>query len=140
MRHSREHPDGLRLDAADTASDYIDKRALSALLVDMSGDGESTRRFIEDFVSLWETRAQRLTDALLWGALDAAHVVLLSIRSSACMLGAAPLEAAARRMLAAVQERDLAACSAQIALLLEVGRNSCSALTALLRNNPLAPI
>ncbi|GAB3119671.1 hypothetical protein [Glaciibacter psychrotolerans] len=119
-----------------STSEYIDEAAFAALLVDMSGDDESTRRFVEDFVSLWETRAQRLTNAFAEEETEAAYVVLLSIRASARMLGAIPLEAAALRMLAALQTTELLACSVQIADVLELGENSCLALTARLAHPP----
>jgi hypothetical protein len=108
----------------------IDPRALATLSADLTGDGASVHRFIRDFLGLWQARVDRLKSALACEALDALHVVLLSIRTSASMLGAVLLEASAALMLGAVQRADLAACSAQLSHLIQSGQEACRALVA----------
>lgn len=118
------------------ASDYLDGSVLRALLDDLGGDIFSLTGFITDFVSLWDTRAQRLTDALAAQSVDAAHVVLLSIRSSAHMIGAVALEASTTTMLDALHHSGIAACAGSIGSLMADGQGSCRALVAVLDVNP----
>lgn len=121
-------------------SDYIDQRALALLRDDLSGDENCVRLFVQDFICLWSSRAERLADAIASAILDAAHVVLLSIHSTARMLGAALLAASAAVMLAAVKNADLAACGEQMSGLLELGQQTCRAFGTLLEDYPSAAL
>ncbi|WP_345065207.1 hypothetical protein [Leifsonia kafniensis] len=114
------------------ASEYLDGSVLSALLDELDGDTCSLTSFVTDFVSLWDTRAQRLTDALAAQLVDEAHVVLLSIRSSAHMIGAVVLEASATAMLDELHRSGIGACEPSISGLLSDGQGSCRALVAVL--------
>jgi hypothetical protein len=113
-------------------SDYLDSSVLRALLDDLGGDIASLAGFINDFVNLWDTRAQRLTDALATQCVDEAHVVLLSIRASAHMIGAVVLAATATAMLDALHRSGIAACERSIGNLIGDGEVSCRALAAVL--------
>jgi len=114
------------------ATEYLDRSALRSLLDDLGGDTCSLANFITDFVSLWDTRAQRLADALAAQSIDAVHVVLLSIRSSAHMIGARVLEASTTAMLEVLHRSGIAACAAEVGGLIDDGRGSCRALVTLL--------
>ncbi|MCU1634863.1 MAG: hypothetical protein JWQ68_102 [Cryobacterium sp.] len=121
--------------------EYIDPTALTRLLDDLAGDVNCLRRFVQDFVSLWDTRARQLADAIAAQVLDTAHVVLLSIRSSSRMVGAPLLETCALVMLNAVKAADLDELRSQVASLIELGRMTCLALGELLDSGPpLAPV
>jgi hypothetical protein len=45
-------------------SRLIDDTSLATLLGSLGHDQAAVARFVRDFVSLWDTRVQRLTDAL----------------------------------------------------------------------------
>lgn len=111
---------------------YIDHSALAALSADLCGDSHTVRRFISDFVVLWEVRLQRLRDAVSQAVLDSVYVVLLSIRTSANMLGAVLVEDCVTAMLSAVKQADLGACEAQMAQLDELGQETCRELDSFL--------
>jgi len=100
-------------------------------LLSSVGD-ESRGRFVLDFINLWETRSQRLMNALSSHDFDDADVVLLSIRSSSTMLGAWSLEAIAGMVHAAVKRGDLPGSVSHLARLREVGEQTCQELFALL--------
>ncbi|WP_139256828.1 hypothetical protein [Herbiconiux ginsengi] len=100
---------------------------------------ESRGRFVLDFINLWETRSQRLMNALGSHDFDEADVVLLSIRSSSTMLGAWPLEAIAGMVHAAVKRTDLAGCVGHLARLREVGAATCLELTLLVESRCSSP-
>ena len=114
------------------ASEFLDGSVLGALLDDLDGDTCSLTSFINDFVSLWDTRAQRLTDALAAQSVDGAHVVLLSIRSSAYMIGAIVLETSTTSMLEMLHRFGTAACRSSLDALLGDGQGSCQALLKML--------
>lgn len=115
-----------------TPSRYVEQDVTLALL---SSIGDETRgRFVLDFINLWETRSQRLMNALGNHDFDDADVVLLSIRSSSTMLGAWPLEAIAGMVHAAVKRADLAGSLTHLARLREVGAQTCQELFALLES------
>jgi hypothetical protein len=110
---------------------YVEPAVTLGLLNSIGDDG-SCGRFVHDFINLWETRSQRLMNAL--GALDFedADVVLLSIRSSSTMLGAWPLEAIAGMVHSAVKVADLPGSLSHLARLHEVGVLTCRELVSLL--------
>lgn len=114
------------------ATEYLDRSALRSLLDDLGGDTCTLASFITDFVDLWDTRARRLAEALAAHATDAVHVVLLSIRSSAHMIGAVVLEASTTAMLDLLQQSGIAACASSVGGLIDDGRGSCQALVTLL--------
>lgn len=118
------------------ASELLDSSVLSALLDDLGGDTCSLTSFITDFVSLWDTRAQRLTDAVAAQSVDSAHIVLLSIRSSAHMIGANVLEVSATAMLDALHRSGIAACVPSVGALIDDGEGTCRALAAVLATRP----
>jgi hypothetical protein len=112
------------------------------MLALLSSIGDENRgRFVLDFINLWETRSQRLMNALTRRDFDDADVVLLSIRSSSTMLGAWPLEAIAGMVHAAVKKADLAGSLSHLGRLREVGAQTCRELLALVENlRPAQPI
>ncbi|MCS5716796.1 hypothetical protein N1027_01450 [Herbiconiux sp. CPCC 205763] len=113
---------------------------MTLALLNSIGD-ESSGRFVLDFINLWETRSQRLMNALSSHDFDEADVVLLSIRSSSTMLGAWPLEAIAGMVHAAVKKADLSASLNHLPRLREVGDATCQELRAVLdRPGPSHPI
>jgi len=118
---------------------YVEQDVTLALLGSI-GDATSGR-FVLDFINLWETRSQRLMNALTRHDFDEADVVLLSIRSSSIMLGALTLEAIAGMVHAAVKRADLAGSLGHLARLREVGAQTCRELLALVqRLSPNTPI
>jgi len=118
---------------------YVEQDVTLALLGSI-GDATSGR-FVLDFINLWETRSQRLMNALTRHDFDEADVVLLSIRSSSIMLGAWTLEAIAGMVHAAVKRADLAGSLSHLARLREVGAQTCRELLALVqRLSPNTPI
>ncbi len=109
---------------------YVEPDVTLALLQSI-GDATSGR-FVTDFINLWETRSQRLMNALNRSDFEDADVVLLSIRSSSTMLGAWALEAIAGMVHSAVKRMDLSASVAHLNRLREVGAQTCRELLALL--------
>ena len=116
---------------------YIDHSALAALSADLCGDTHTVHRFITDFLLLGEVRLERLRDAMSQAVLDSVHVVLLSIRTSATMLGAVLVEKCVTAMLSAVKDADLAACAEQIGHLVELGQQTCRELDGWLQAGQL---
>ncbi|HSP51866.1 MAG TPA: hypothetical protein VLO00_03130 [Cryobacterium sp.] len=124
-------------------STLLDDRALGALLRQLGGDAGAQCRFAQDFVDLWQPRADRLVEALghslgepvgdSAGRTDAeqAHVVLLSIRSSSVMVGAVVLEATAGLIHSALARGDFDGCRQHLPRLLEVGARTCRELAEL---------
>jgi hypothetical protein len=115
-----------------TSSRYVEQDVTLALLSSI-GD-ENSGRFVLDFINLWETRSQRLMNALTSRDFDDADVVLLSIRSSSTMLGAWPLEAIAGMVHGAVKRADIAGSVTHLSRLREVGAETCRELLALLES------
>ena len=111
---------------------YVEQDVTLALLSSI-GD-QNSGRFVLDFINLWETRSQRLMNALSSHDFDEADVVLLSIRSSSTMLGAWTLEAIAGMVHAAVKRADLAGSLSHLARLREVGAQTCRELQALVES------
>jgi hypothetical protein len=106
----------------------IESQALASLLRQLGEDRAALARFLNDFIVLWDSRAQRLVDALELADAEAAHVVLLSIRSTSHMLGAQNLHAVAVIIHTALQDGDLAACRFHLPRLFQVGAQTCRAL------------
>ena len=122
-----------------TPTRYVEQDVTLALLCSI-GD-QTSGRFVLDFINLWETRSQRLMNALGNHDVGDADVVLLSIRSSSTMLGAWPLEAIAGMVHAAVKKADLGASLGHLARLREVGAETCRELRALVQTlRPAQPI
>lgn len=111
-------------------SELLDPVTLRSLLSQLGGDERAHRRFITDFVGLWDTRAQRLRHALDRPDLEEAHVVLLSIRSSCVMLGAVGVLDIADRMHQALRAGDIASCRGELGILLQSGTATCLELEA----------
>ncbi len=114
-----------------TPSRYVEQDVTLALLSSI-GD-QNSGRFVLDFINLWETRSQRLMNALDAGDFEDADVVLLSIRSSSTMLGAWPLEAIAGMVHSAVKAHDIAESLRHLPRLQEVGAQTCRELIALIQ-------
>ncbi|KGJ79674.1 hypothetical protein GY21_04410 [Cryobacterium roopkundense] len=110
---------------------YVDETVLERLRNDLGGDAATVRRFAWNFVNHWTARAERLEQALAGPDAVEADVVLLSIRSSSCMLGALPLEAESARMLGALSQCDLPGCRLSLATLTGIGEQTCIELAAL---------
>jgi hypothetical protein len=113
------------------STSYVDHTALVSLLNSV-GDDDRRGRFVHDFISMWETRSQRLMKALGDRDFDDADVVLLSIRSSSTMLGAWPLEAIGGMIHSAVKCFDLQGSLRHLARLNEVGAATCRELLSVL--------
>ncbi|WP_382307746.1 hypothetical protein [Herbiconiux sp. UC225_62] len=111
---------------------------MTLALLGSIGD-ENSGRFVLDFINLWETRSQRLMNALSSHDFEEADVVLLSIRSSSTMLGAWPLEAIAGMVHAAVKNADLPGSLSHLPRLREVGAVTCTELSVLLESRRSAP-
>ena len=116
-----------------TSPTYVEQPALLALLGSI-GDDERRGRFAHDFINLWETRSQRLMNALGNRDFEDADVVLLSIRSSSAMLGARPLEAVAGMVHSAVRVADLPGSLSHLARLNEVGELTCQELATVMES------
>ena len=112
-------------------SAHIEATALKALLSQVGGDLNLQRRFVNDFINLWQSRSQRLRAALAFPDAEEAHVVLLSIRSSSTMVGAVTVEATAAMMHDALRDGDIAGSARHIDRLDEVGDAACRDLTAM---------
>ncbi|MFB2555356.1 hypothetical protein [Herbiconiux liangxiaofengii] len=117
---------------------YVDHEALISLLNSVADD-DRRGHFVHDFISMWETRSQRLMKALGDHDFEDADVVLLSIRSSSTMLGAWPLEAIAGMIHAAVKGFDLQGSLRHLARLNEVGGATCRELLAVLDSMRAGP-
>lgn len=115
-----------------TTPSYVDEKVLSRLLSSLSGDQDGHRDFVHNFVSLWDTRAQRLAAAMVRPDFDAADIVLLSIRSSSVMIGASALAEASETMRGAVRVRDRDACRTQISEIFDLGKKTMEQLEALM--------
>ena len=111
-------------------SRLLDEDALHDLLSAVGRDEGARSRFARDFVSLWETRVRRLTNALDIRDAEEAHVVLLSIRSSSKMIGAQIIEATATLMHSSLDRQDLEGCARHIGRLDQVGQETCVELDA----------
>jgi HPt (histidine-containing phosphotransfer) domain-containing protein len=109
-------------------SRLLDEDALRDLLTSVGRDEGARTRFARDFVSLWETRVRRLTDALARRDAEEAHVVLLSIRSSSKMIGAQVIEATASLMHSSLDRQDLEGCASHLPRLDQVGQETCAEL------------
>lgn len=109
-------------------SRLLDEDALHELLTSVGQDEGARTRFAHDFVSLWETRVQRLTNALDRRDTEETHVVLLSIRSSSRMIGAQVIEATASLMHSSLDRQDLDGCARHLGRLAQVGRETCDEL------------
>ena len=112
---------------------YVDQDALVSLL-NAVGDDDRRGRFVHDFISLWETRSQRLMKAMGQHDYEDADVVLLSIRSSSTMLGAWPLEAIGGMMHTQIKNFDIPGAMVHLARLHEVGSATCRELTSVLES------
>jgi hypothetical protein len=112
---------------------YVDPDALVSLL-NAVGDDDRRGRFVHDFISLWETRSQRLMKAMGQHDYEDADVVLLSIRSSSTMLGAWPLEAIGGMMHTQIKNFDIPGAMVHLARLHEVGSATCRELTSVLES------
>ena len=121
-------------------SNYVEHDALVSLLNSV-GDDDRRGRFVHDFISMWETRSQRLMKALGDRDFDDADVVLLSIRSSSTMLGAWSLEAIAGMVHSAVKGFDLQGSLRHLPRLQAVGEATCRELLGVLESmrRPDAP-
>ncbi|MBF4634911.1 hypothetical protein ITJ38_10905 [Agreia pratensis] len=106
-------------------SRLLDEDALHDLLTSVGRDEGARTRFARDFVSLWDTRVQRLTDALDRRDAEETHVVLLSIRSSSKMIGAQVIEATASLMHSSLGREDIDGCARHLDRLDQVGRETC---------------
>lgn len=113
---------------------HVDETVLARLRRDVGGDAATVRRFARNFVSHWAERTARLEQALAESSTPDADVVLLSIRSSSRMLGAAQLEAESARMLGALARDDLAGCRRCLPELGRIGDETCLELTELFRS------
>ena len=113
-----------------TVGRYVELPTLESFLNTIATDGPTRVRFIHDFITLWETRSQRLMKALGSRDFEDADVVCLSIRSSSTMLGAWTLEAIAGMVHAAVKQEDLPGCMTHLARLHEVGQHTCRELVS----------
>jgi len=121
-------------------SGHLEDDAYRRLLSSLHGDDAATRRFIHDFVALWEDRAHRLTGDLYRRDWEDADVVLLSIRSSSQMVGARALRTIADRVHQGVRGFDLDECLAHLQKLHDVGRGTCRELAELVaRLGPALP-
>jgi len=109
-------------------SRLLDEDALHDLLTSVGRDAGARSRFALDFVSLWETRVRRLTNALDRRDAEEAHVVLLSIRSSSKMIGAQVIEAAASLMHSALERQEFESCTRHLPRLDQVGQETCAEL------------
>jgi hypothetical protein len=105
-------------------SRLVDDESLVTLLGSLGHDDAAVSRFVYDFVSLWETRVQRLTKALDRPDLEETHVVLLSIRSSSRMIGAQVIEATASLMHSALDRQDIDGTRRHLGRLVEVGHET----------------
>ncbi|MDJ0350025.1 hypothetical protein [Cryobacterium sp. PH29-G1] len=114
----------------------VDVASLHELCQDLGGDVRIQKRFVNDFIALWQPRAVRLGTALAASDVEAADVVLLSIRSSSTMLGARRLESFATQLHGALRARDLSACARQLPQLSLVGSDTCRALSRHLARVP----
>lgn len=90
------------------------------------------REFVHDFISLWDTRTQRLMNDLTSGDRADADVVLLSIRSSSRMLGLSALEAAAALVHGALKSGDLSQCLPYFERMSRIGHETCAELRELM--------
>jgi HPt (histidine-containing phosphotransfer) domain-containing protein len=109
----------------------IDEKALELLLTHLGGDSESRRRFVGDYVNLWDTRMERLIEALDADDREEAQTVLLSIRSSSAMVGAVVVEATASLIHSSIKKGDTAGCARHVQRLKEVGPVACRELATL---------
>jgi hypothetical protein len=109
-------------------SRLLDEDALHSLLTAVGRDEAARTRFARDFVSLWETRVQRLANALDRRDAEETHVVLLSIRSSSRMIGAQIIDATATLMHSSLDRQDLEGCARHLGRLDQVGRETCAEL------------
>jgi hypothetical protein len=109
-------------------SRLLDEDALRELLTSVGHDEGARARFARDFVGLWETRVQRLTNALDRRDAEETHVVLLSIRSSSKMIGAQIVEATASLMHSSLDRQDMEGCARHLGRLDQVGRETCAEL------------
>jgi hypothetical protein len=105
-------------------SRLLDEDALHDLLTSLGRDEGARTRFARDFVSLWDTRVQRLTNALDLPDLEETHVVLLSIRSSSRMIGAQMVEATACLMHSALGRQDIDGTKQHLGRLIQVGQET----------------
>jgi hypothetical protein len=110
-------------------SRLIDDTSLATLLGSLGHDQAAVARFVRDFVSLWDTRVQRLTDALELPDPEEIHVVLLSIRSSSQMIGAHMLEATAGLMHSALARQDIDGARQHLGRLIQVGQETSQELS-----------
>ncbi|KQO10068.1 hypothetical protein ASF06_07575 [Agreia sp. Leaf244] len=106
-------------------SRLLDEDALHDLLTSVGRDEGARSRFARDFVSLWETRVRRLTNALDRRDAEETHVVLLSIRSSSRMIGAQVIEATASLMHSSLERQDFEGCARHLSRLEQVGQETC---------------
>ena len=110
-------------------SRLIDDSSLVTLLGSMGHDQVAVARFVRDFVSLWDTRVQRLTNALDLPDLEETHVVLLSIRSSSRMIGAQMVEATAGLMHSALGRQDIDGTRQHLGRLIQIGQETSHELS-----------
>lgn len=108
---------------------HVDRAALGEMLAALGWD--ALAKFTRDFISLWASRWERLATALAGADADEAHVVLLSIRSTCVMIGAARLEAVAAGLHKTLGFGDLDGCRQQLAGLAEAGAVTCRELADL---------
>lgn len=114
-------------------NDVVQPGALRLLLMQLGGDRDAQRRFVTDFIGLWDTRSQRLAQALAARNAGEARVTLLSIRSSCGILGAFRLEAAATVMLALLADGDVNGCRERLPQMITVGERTCVWLNQFLK-------
>ena len=112
-------------------SNHIEATALRALLSQVGGNHDLQRRFVHDFVHLWQSRTERLQAALEFPDAEEAHVVLLAIRSSSTMVGAVTVEATAAMMHDALRNGDIPGSLRHLNRLHEVGEFACHDLSVM---------
>ena len=82
---------------------HISEEDISDLLDQLAGDVAGCVRFIRDFVRAWPTRFERLQLAVARRDPEGAVEVLLSIRTTAVMVGAAGIESEAAALHTAIK-------------------------------------
>jgi hypothetical protein len=75
--------------------EHIDVSRIRALTGELTNDAAACVRFIDDYITAWEHRHERVTTAVDRLAIDDALAALLSLSTSSAMLGARALSDAA---------------------------------------------
>lgn len=113
--------------AAAAPARLIDPAVLERLCEELDGSMEIARRFALDFAATWDHRISRLYAACRNDDTGEAQVALLSIRSTAEMVGATLLAETAQR-LERDCERSLVECSVGLPDLADIGARTVEAL------------